>query len=101
MTTVTKSKFEAFAEGVASHWGDKMPMMAMEECGELVQAISKMEREAGSPAYLRQALVDEIGDVLISAWALAAHYGISKDEVQARVEHKMNKKYEPDISKED
>lgn len=29
---------------VADYWGVKMPMLLVEECGELIQAVSKYER---------------------------------------------------------
>ena len=107
---------------VANHWGDRMPMMAMEECGELIQAISKYERalvevknrnekpserdEAAQNAFdtetweiynfARQHLIDEIGDMWISLMALQAHYddkGDMADRIDARIEYKLKKKY--------
>lgn len=78
---------------VAEFWGDKMPMMAMEEAGELIQAISKYERDKNDTT--RQNLVNEIGDMWISLMALQSHYedGIMGDLIDKRIEEKLNKKY--------
>lgn len=77
-------------EEVAAYWGDKMPMMAMEECGELIQAISKYERLSSG----NEALTDEIGDVFISCMALLNHYGIDCDTIDARIKKKLAKRYD-------
>lgn len=88
---------------VAGYWGDKMPMMAMEEAGELIRAISKLERSQsdgvrntlGMAEYkqARKNLVDEIGDMFISLTALMEHYNIDDEEVDKRIETKLNKVY--------
>ena len=83
---------------VAEYWGDKMPMMAMEECGELIQAISKFERKdrkvfepIEAEAYTDQArnLIIEMGDVLISIAALINLYGIPADDVNDYIDDKL------------
>lgn len=88
---------------VAGYWGDKMPMMAMEEAGELIQAISKMERSSNDGVrntvewaeykQNRKNLIDEIGDIFISLTALMEHYDIDDEEVDKRIETKLNKVY--------
>ena len=88
--------FEKFVGGVSDFWGSRMPMMCVEELGELTQAICKYEREGCLEQfddYLWRNLVDEMGDVLISVWALAHHYGIAKTDIGKRVKTKMEKKY--------
>ena len=42
---------------------EEMLVITMEECGELIQACSKMIRSKGKTKYLRD-LQDEIGDVM-------------------------------------
>ena len=78
---------------VQNFWGDKMPMLAMEEAGELIQAISKYEREQND--ITRQNLIDEIGDMWITLMALQARYedGELGDAIDKRIETKLNKRY--------
>lgn len=89
---VTKQAFEPFVKSVSEYWGDRMPMMCMEELGELVQAISKCERKDKADECVEN-LIDEMGDVLISVWALAYHYGITRMDIGRRVNEKMSKQY--------
>lgn len=63
----------------------------MEEAGELIQAVSKVERKGLD--FEKQNLIDEIGDMYISLMVIRARYEISKKEIQKRIEHKLNKKY--------
>ena len=84
-------KIEQFEE-IEKFWGNRMPMMAIEELSELTQAISKCERH-GIVAE-RKNLVDELGDVLISVMCIAKHYGIDESEIERRIEDKTKKKYE-------
>lgn len=81
---------------VAIHWGNKMPMMAMEEAGELIQAISKIERHCEDDDYLdyRNNLAEEIRDMFISLMALQYRYGIGSLEINEAIEQKLNKKYD-------
>lgn len=78
---------------VQKFWGDKMPMLAMEEAGEFIQAISKYEREQND--ITRQNLIDEIGDMLITIMALQARYedGGLSDAINKRIVTKLNKRY--------
>ena len=88
---------------VADHWGAMMPMMTMEECGELIQAISKLER-CGGTTWLnnvnshyvneyRQQVIKEIADVNIAMNALMVHYGIDAREVAIAIGNKLLKDY--------
>lgn len=89
---------------VAEYWGDKMPMMAMEEMAELIKAMSKLERtvcvgdiqnvtlnDKQKSAWLN--VIEEIGDVFISCKAIMCRYGISQELVDKRISDKLNKKY--------
>lgn len=94
------SDFEESCKGVAKHWGARMPMMALEECGELVQAVCKVERAFAdrpdiSNTYedAMEGLVDEIGDVLIAMEALRQYYRIPQSKIDMRLELKLNKRY--------
>lgn len=75
---------------VADHWGNKMPMLLMEECGELIQAVSKYEREGSKR---RDNLLEEIRDMYISLEAIKYLYSIDDNEINDLIEKKLNKKY--------
>lgn len=102
LTNLKKEKFEAVAE----YWNEAMPMKTMEECGELIQAISKYEvfmksehpdmtKEQIDDKYFkfRKNLEDEIRDVYISLEALKILYAIDDNELNGEIEMKINKKY--------
>ena len=86
---------------VSEYWGNLMPMMVMEEAGELIQAISKYERTLAKngteedQSKARKNLIDEIGDMWISLMALQSHYedGTWGDLIDSRIKEKLNKKY--------
>lgn len=97
---MNRTDFEFECSKVAKFWGDKMPMMVMEECGELIQAISKFERnekKTDSDAYKN--LIDELGDISIAIMALQCHYwGLNGKRtietlVNERIEKKLGKNY--------
>ena len=87
MTEENKNKIK----DVAKYWGNTMPIMAMEEAGELIQAISKYERNLSDEE--KQNLIDEIGDMFISLHALIEHYDIDSSKVKLRIGKKLNKRY--------
>ena len=79
-----------------------MPMLVMEEAGELIQAISKLQRSTHREDYdekdceeKENALIDEIGDMYISLMALQMYLDIPDigDKIEKRIEEKLNKKY--------
>lgn len=85
-----ETRLEKISE-VANYWGDSMPMMAMEECGELIQAISKHERaKLGNLDAARKNLIEEMGDVLISIYALADWCLIKPEEIYSYIDTKIN-----------
>lgn len=94
------SDFEESCKDVARHWGTRMPMMALEECGELVQAICKVERAYDyrpdiSNTYedAMEGLIDEMGDILISVEALRQYYRIPQAKIDMRLESKLAQHY--------
>lgn len=91
MKSIFVENFEQSCKDVSEYWGDRMPMMLMEEAGELIQAVSKVERKGLD--FEKQNLIDEIGDMYISLMAIRARYEISENDVEKRIEHKLNKKY--------
>ena len=84
--------FLDFVKEVEMFWGDSMPRMCVEELSELTKAICKCERYDKDDRSVEK-VIDEMGDVLISVWALAHHYGISKQDIGKRVKEKMDKSY--------
>lgn len=104
------SDLEVKIQDVAHYWGHKMPMMTIEECAELIQAISKFERNDLFEPGIKNVygnLVEEIADVYISIHALIHWYGElygdlleipnyeerMKEDIMSAIEDKLNKKY--------
>lgn len=86
-------------KSVADYWGTRMPIMACEECGELIQAISKYERHKPDIGFekfeddYRNDIVKEMADVYIACAALCNRYHITPDQIGEKVWAKMDKKY--------
>ena len=73
------------------HYGaDLQTVVCMEECAELIQAISKMKRGKDN----RDNLIDEVADVMICIEILKQVYGISDNEIQNYVCQKQNRSIE-------
>lgn len=69
---------------------EEMLVITMEECGELIQACSKMIRTKGKTKYLRN-LQDEIGDVMTMI-EIMKHSGLVTDEqIADRMKQKKEK----------
>lgn len=108
------SDLDVKIQDVTDFWKHKMPMMAMEELSEVIQAISKVERArdvfreaiendvevVDAARYQidkrKDELKDEIRDIYISMRALMLYYGIDESDVMEKVEEKLNKKYKED-----
>lgn len=65
-------------------------IITMEECGELIQACSKVIRSKGDTKYIHN-LQDEIGDVMCMIEILKKHNFVTDEQIENRVEVKMNK----------
>ena len=73
------------------HYGsDLQTTVCMEECAELIQAISKMKRVKDN----RNNLIGEVADVMICIEILKQVYGISDNEIQNYVCQKQNRSIE-------
>ena len=69
-------------------WGeDAQTTVCMEECAELIQAISKEKRGKSDKNHL----AEEISDVLISIEILKQIYAISDDTLKAWIEKKQKR----------
>ena len=99
MINLTNLNEQKFID-VAEFWGNKMPILMMEECGKLIRAVSKYERylnlENGSDdkcEVLRDNLLEEIRDMYISLEAIKHLYSVDDNEINGLIEKKLNKKY--------
>lgn len=67
-------------------------MIAMEECAELIQAISKCLRSKEMiPTEVRENLIEEIADVMICLEQLQIMYYIDDEELYAMKQKKENR----------
>lgn len=70
------------------HYGsDLQTVVCMEECSELIQAISKMTRGKDN----RDNLIEEMADVMICMDILKQVYGVSDNEIQNYVCQKQDR----------
>lgn len=67
-----------------------MLVITMEECGELIQACSKMIRTKGKTKYLRN-LQDEIGDVMTMIEIMKMSGLVTDEQIADRMEEKKEK----------
>lgn len=82
-------------------WGDLMPMMAMEEAGEFIQAISKFERYKTLTPFEEQRdrfnkldnVIKEMADLMIAMQALCARYDINLEDLEKAMEDKLDRNY--------
>ena len=88
---------------VLAHYGEAaQAMIHMEECAELIQAVSKMRRVKqaytdghdvdDSEAYYN--LVEEMADVLICMEQMQEMYSISNSEIQMMIDRKTQRQEE-------
>ena len=80
-------------KGVSEFWDEQMPMMAVEEAGEFIQAIGKMERSTWTDDR-KEHLKEEIADMYISLMAIQFHYGIGLVDVYEQMLKKLDIKYD-------
>ena len=79
------------AEKSIEHYGaDLQTVVCMEECAELIQAVSEMKRGKDN----RNNLIEEVADVMICIEILKQVYGISDNEIQNYVCQKQNRSIE-------
>ena len=99
-TKMTLDKIKEMTEPVWLHWRERMPLMAAEEAGEFIQAVSKLERKLwardieGDDSVRTEAeydhVIEEMGDVLIVVGALANRYNITADEIEKAIRDKLS-----------
>ena len=84
-------------ENIKEHGIVEETVIAMEECAELIQAISKVKRYGFVGEY-RDNLIEEIADVSIVIHEIMMMFGIADDDLEnaiyakvQRLKHRMNK----------
>ena len=77
-------------KSIEYYGADLQTVVCMEECSELIQAISKMKRGKDN----RDNLIEEMADVMICIEILKQVYGISDNEIQNYVCQKQNRSIE-------
>lgn len=69
---------------------EEMLVITMEECGELIQACSKVIRTKGKTKYLRN-LQDEIGDVMTMIEIMKISGLVTDEQIADRMVEKKEK----------
>ena len=69
---------------------EEMLVITMEECGELIQACSKMIRTKGKTKYLRN-LQDEVGDVMTMIEIMKMSGLVTDEQIADRIKEKKEK----------
>ena len=69
---------------------EEMLVITAEECGELIQACSKVIRSNSETKYLRN-LQDEVGDVVCMIELLIANDLVTEEQIADRVREKKQK----------
>ena len=69
---------------------EEMLVITTEECGELIQACSKVIRSNGETKYLKN-LQDEVGDVVCMIEILIANDLVTEEQIADRVKEKKQK----------
>ena len=86
-----------YSKPIAEHWGEELcPLVLAEECGEMMQAISKYCRHLYFMGHAnpeqKHAIADEMGDTMLMMMAVDRFYDIDPEEIQNRVSYKANLK---------
>lgn len=96
---MTEKEYNDVIGRIAVHYGVKAQTLQLcEECGELIQAVSKLTRCVTETRI--SALAEEIADVRIMMSQLMQLHGIPEAEVVALVEEKMKRQLARIIAEE-
>ena len=93
---IDEIKLSKAIKGVANWWNDFLPMLLMEECAELQQAVSKFERywatdvtSESRERKLKGDITKEMADVFITILAYCDYYGIEPNDIFKAAEEKL------------
>ena len=94
MNEMRDETFARRIESIVAHWNEKMPIMTCEECGELIQAISKVERKLSKDKTVDiNNVKTEVADVVIAMAALCMYYHIPFSDVDKKIKTKLSINY--------
>ena len=87
---MNEQQIEVLKNALKKYGKQHQMMICMEECAELIQAISKKMRYLNS-AYRRDALIEEMADVLICMEYLRIVEDINQDEIDLVISNKIKR----------
>lgn len=87
---MTQAEKDLYERNIKYHGIEQETTIAMEECSELIQAISKCKRYGCINKY-RENLIEEMTDVLIMIDELKIIYQISDTDISDVRQYKMNR----------
>ena len=87
---MTQQEKDLYERNIKYHGIEQETTIAMEECSELIQAISKCKRYGCINKY-RENLIEEMADVLIMIDELKMIYQISDVDISDIRQYKMNR----------
>ena len=87
---MTQTEKDLYERNIQYHGIEQETTIAMEECSELIQAISKCKRYGCINKY-RENLIEEMTDVLIMIDELKMIYQISDVDISDIRQYKMNR----------
>lgn len=88
---MTEVNQEVIKKVIDTYGSDYMLNVCMEECAELIQAISKIRRYGEVETTCRDNLIEEMADVAIIFEELKMLYAISDDDINDWVEQKQQR----------
>lgn len=87
---MTQTEKDLYERNIQYHGIEQETTIAMEECSELIQAISKCKRYGCIDKY-RENLIEEIADVLFAIDELKLIYNISDEVISEIKQYKINR----------
>ena len=87
---MTQAEKDLYERNIQYHGIEQETTIAMEECSELIQAISKCKRYGFVDKH-RDNLIEEIADVLIVINELQLIYDISNDDIENIKKYKIDR----------
>ena len=87
---MTQTEKDLYERNIQYHGIEQETTIAMEECSELIKAISKCKRYGCVDKY-RDNLIEEIADVLIIINELQLIYDISNNDIENIKKYKIDR----------
>ena len=87
---MTQAEKDLYEHNIQYHGIEQETTIAMEECSELIKAISKCKRYGCVDKY-RDNLIEEITDVLIIINELQLIYDISDNDIESIKKYKIDR----------